>query len=193
MIGMACAAVGEANRGFALGLIFGTCSLGNAAGPVVGGALTEWLSWRWVLWINVPMALIAIVIAVWKVPPDVSKGERLRNDYLGMTLLVVGLVSLMLVVYQGTVWGWHVFKTIGFSALSLVLLAAFPFVEGRIKEPLIPPDLMRDREFQALCLCSMVICQIFFVVLLYFTQYAMKFLGSDPIWAGARVVQFMLA
>ena len=129
------------------------------------------------------MALIAMVIALSKVPPDVTKGERLRNDYLGMTVLTVGLVSLMLVVYQGAVWGWNDFKTIGFAAVSLVLLAAFPFVERRIKEPLVPPGLMRDREFQALCLCSMVICQIFFVVLLYFTQYAMKFLGSDPIWA----------
>ncbi len=193
MIGMACATVGEANRGFALGLIFGTCSLGNAAGPVVGGALTEWLSWRWVLWINVPMALIAMLVAFWKVPADVAKGERLRNDYVGMIVLTKGLVALMIVVYQSAVWGWSSYKTIGFSALALLLLGAFPFIERRVQEPLVPPDLMRNREFQALCLCSVAICQIFFIVLLYFTQYAMKFLGEDPMWAGARVVQFMLA
>ena len=87
MIGMATAVVGESNRAFALGLIFGTGSLGNSAGPVVGGALTEWLSWRWVLWINVPMAVFSMLIMGWKVPRDEPKGERPHNDYPGMIVL----------------------------------------------------------------------------------------------------------
>jgi MFS family permease len=74
----------------------------------------------------------------------------------------------------------------------VVLLAFFPFIERRAAEPLIPPDIMRSREMLTLCCCAFVICQLFFIVLLYFTQYAMKFLGDDPMWAGMRVVQFML-
>jgi MFS family permease len=79
MIGMACAAVGEAGRGFALDTILVTCSGGNAAGPVVGGALTEWFSWRWVLWINVPMAVIATPVTYWKVPKDSVNREILKT------------------------------------------------------------------------------------------------------------------
>jgi Na+/melibiose symporter-like transporter len=66
-------------------------------------------------------------------------------------------------------------------------------LNGAPPKALIPRDLMRSREFLTLCLCSVIICQVFFIVLLYFTQYAMKFLGDDPLWAGARVVQFMLS
>ncbi len=194
MIGMACAAVGDAKRGFALGLIFGTCSLGNAAGPVVGGALTEWFSWRWVLWVNVPMALFAMVITFWSVPKDVKhSGPRPHNDYAGMVSLTGGLVALMIVVYQVQAWGWTDPKILALSALAIVFLAAFPFIEKRAIEPLVPLDLMRSREFQTLCVCVMVICQLFFIVLLYFTQFAMKFLGDDPITAGLRVVVFMLS
>jgi EmrB/QacA subfamily drug resistance transporter len=192
MIGMACAAVGDENRGFALGLIFGTCSVGNAAGPVVGGALTQWYSWRWVLWVNVPLALIAMIIAWLKVPKEKIEEAEIRNDYPGMLALTGGLVALMIVVYQAQSWGWNDARTIGLAMLALVLLAAFPFIERKTEAPLVPLDLMRSREFLTLCLCAIVICQLFFVVLLYFTQYAMKFLGEDPIWAGARVVQFML-
>ncbi len=194
MIGMACAAVGDAKRGFALGLIFGTCSLGNAAGPVVGGALTEWFSWRWVLWVNVPMALFAMLITMGSVPKDAkSEGPRPRNDYAGMVALTGGLVALMTVVYQSQSWGWTNPKILGLSALAVGLLAAFPFIEKRAPEPLVPPDLMRNREFQTLCVCVMVICQLFFIVLLYFTQFAMKFMGDEPVEAGLRVVVFMLS
>ena len=193
MIGMACGAVGDANRGFVLGLIFGSCSLGNAAGPVVGGALTEWFSWRWVLWINVPMALLAILVTLWKVPDDAAGERRPRNDYAGMASLTGGLVALMIVVYQVHVWGWASPAALGLAAAAAVLLGAFPFIEQRAPEPLIPPDIMRSREMLTLCCCAFVICQLFFIVLLYFTQYAMKFLGDDPVRAGARVVQFMLS
>jgi DHA2 family methylenomycin A resistance protein-like MFS transporter len=102
------------------------------------------------------------------------------------------LVALMLFVYQVQPWGWGDPRTIALLVTGVVMLAAFPFVERKAAEALIPTDLMRNREIMTLCLCSMVICQLFFIVLLYFTQYAMKFLGEDPMWAGARVVQFML-
>ena len=182
MIGMATAVVGQSNQGFALGLIFGTCALGNSAGTVVGGALTEWFSWRWVLWINVPMAVFSMLITAWKVPQDKSKGERPHNDYPGMIVLTSGLVALMIVVYQAEAWGWTNLKTLGLSTLAIVLLGLFPVVEKRAREPLIPSDIMRNREILVLCFCAVAICQLFFIVLLYFTQYAMKFLGDDPMW-----------
>jgi len=192
MIGLGCAAAGEEKRSFVLGLIFGTCSLGNAAGPVLGGALTQWWSWRWVLWINVPMALFSMLVLIFKVPRDPESAVRPKNDFLGMFLLTTGLVALMLFVYQVQPWGWSDPRTIALLVLAVVMLGAFPVVERKAAEALIPLDLMRNREITTLCLCSVVICQLFFIVLLYFTQYAMKFLGEDPMWAGARVVQFML-
>jgi len=133
-----------------------------------------------------------MLVTLWKVPKDAMKGERPHNDYPGMIVLTAGLVALMIVVYQAEVWGWSSFKTIGLSALVIILLGAFPAIERRAREALVPDDLMRNREFLTLCLCSVVICQLFFIVLLYFTQYAMKFLDDDPMRAGARVVQFML-
>jgi EmrB/QacA subfamily drug resistance transporter len=193
MIGLSCAAVGEKNRGFALGLVMGTCSIGNSAGPVVGGALTQWLDWRWVLWINVPMAVLTMAITARAVPADDSHGEHPQNDYLGMALLSGGLVALMIVVYQVGTWGWASGKTLGLLAFAAVLLGAFPVVEHRVRDALVPPELMRNREFLALCLSAMGICQLFFIVLLYFTQYAMKFHGDSPMWAGACVVPFMLS
>ncbi len=193
MIGMACAAVGEANRGFALGLIFGTCSLGNAAGPVVGGALTEWFSWRWVLWINVPLALLCLVATVLAVPKDEPGAAQPKNDWTGMGLLTSGLVALMVLVYQGQSWGWTSPAILALGLASVVLLGAFLVIEPRVKDALVPSDLMRNPEFLALCYSVLAICQVFFIVLLYFTQYAMKFLGDDPVQAGSRVVLFMLS
>ena len=192
MIGMACAALGDDKRALALGLIFGTCSVGNAAGPVMGGGLTQYFSWRWVLWVNVPMAIFAMLVTLWKVPWEKAQEARPRNDYVGMGLLTFGLVAMMLVVYQSDAWGWGDLRTIGLVVAAVGLLGAFPFYERQNIEPLVPLDLMRNREIQTLCLCSLLICQLFFVVLLYFTQYAMKFLGDDPLVAGAKVVPFML-
>jgi MFS family permease len=192
MIGMACAAVGSDRSSTALGIIFGTCSIGNAAGPVVGGALTEWLSWRWVLWINVPMAMLAMGMTWWAIPRDEPTGPKPRNDFGGMAALTLGLVALMTAVYQGDDWGWLDGRTLALAGVAVALLIAFPLIENRVEEPLVPPDLMKNAEFMTVCLCVIVICQLFFIVLLYFTQYAMKFLGDDAVVAGTRVVQFML-
>ena len=193
MIGMACGAFGESRRAFVLGLIFGSCSLGNAAGPVVGGALTEWISWRWVLWVNVPLAIFTMVITLVAVPWDKTSAAKPRNDFPGMISLTGGLVLLMLFVYQGPVYGWLDPRTIGLAVGAVMLLVAFPLIERRAPEALVPLFLMRSREFMTLCFAVVAICQLFFIVLLYVTQYALKFLLDDPVAAGARVAQFMLS
>jgi len=192
MIGMACAVLGEDKRALALGLIFGTCSVGNAAGPVLGGALTQYFSWRWVLWVNVPMAILAMVATFWKIPRDRVEGARQKNDYAGMSLLTLGLVALMLFIYQSDDWGLRDPRTIALAVAAIGMLGVFPFVERRTREPLVPSDIMGNREIQTLCLCTVVICQLFFIVLLYMTQYGMKFLNESPVQAGMRVVPFML-
>jgi MFS family permease len=110
-----------------------------------------------------------------------------------MIALTGGLIALMFVIYQGSGWGWFDIRTLGLAVAGIALLGAFPWIEKRAADPLIPTDLMRNREMQVLCLAVMVICEMFFVVLLYFTQFAMKFLGQDPISAGARVIPFMLS
>lgn len=191
-IGMACGAVEERKRPTVIAILFATCAVGNASGPVIGGALTEWFSWRWVLWVNVPLALLSIVMALVAIPRDKSLAATLpRNDYAGAALLTSGLIGLMLLAYQALDWGWTSLPTLGLAALTIILLAAFPLVERKVPEPLIPLDLMRNPEIVTLCFTILTICQIFFILLLYFTQFGMKFLGEDPVTAGARVVQFM--
>lgn len=194
MIGLTCAMVGDSRRAFALGLIFGTCSVGNAAGPIVGGALTEWFSWRWVLWINIPMALFAMALTLWKVPSDTPpETVRPKNDFLGTTLLVTGLVATMIAVYQGQAWGWLDPRIMALTVVAILCLGFFPFVENRVPEPLVPPALLRNRELLSLCLCAMTVGQLFFVVMLYYTQYFIKFNNASPVEAGASVVPLMLS
>ncbi|MEM7146904.1 MAG: MFS transporter [Verrucomicrobiota bacterium] len=193
MIGMACGALGENKQALALAIIFGTCSIGNAAGPVVGGALTEYFSWRWVLWINVPMTAAAMLMTWFKVPWDQTDDIKPKNDYLGIVLLVTGLVAMMIVVYQYDDWGWTDTRTIVCSVVALTFLVAFPFHENHTAHPLVPPNVLRSPEILTLGFCVLILCQLFFVVLLYVTQYAMKFLGEGPADAGTRVIVFMLA
>jgi len=191
MVGISSTAVSAANRGFAVGLVMGTCSIGNAAGPIVGGALTQWLSWRWVLWINVPMALLGIAITLAVLPDDREKARREPNDYTGMTVLTAGLVALIVAVDQSGAWGWGDPRIVGMLALAALLLGGFPLLERGRANALVPIDLMRNGEFMTLCAAATGVCLFFFLILLYLPQHAMKFDGVDAMHAGARVVPFM--
>ncbi|MEM0966705.1 MAG: MFS transporter [Verrucomicrobiota bacterium] len=195
MLGMGCGAVGPVKSAQVLGIVMATASIGNAAGPVVGGALTEYFSWRWVLWINVPMALLTFAVTWFFVEDDrPDKGAtKPRNDYAGILCLTTGLVSLMIAVYQGDNWGWVTGKTLGLGIFGILLIFFFPFVEKRVPEPLVPQSLLYSREILTICVSSLTICGLFLIVLLYFTQYGMKFVGDSPTVAGGRVVLFMIS
>ena len=106
ILGMTYEILPEEKAGLAGGIIIGAAGLGNAMGPLLGGLLTETLSWRWVFFINVPIALFAVVVTYFLVHVKEPEAKERRLDYAGIGALSVGLVSLLVALDQVDDWGW---------------------------------------------------------------------------------------
>ena len=131
VLGMTYAILPDDKAGLAGGLILGAAGFGNAAGPLLGGALAELISWRAILWVNLPVAAAACFVT-WRAVPE-SKADTGREpiDYLGITTLTLGLMALLLALDQVTAWGWTDPRILGLFALCVVLLIAFAGAERR--------------------------------------------------------------
>jgi EmrB/QacA subfamily drug resistance transporter len=140
------AAVPAQGRAKALGTWSALGALGAALGPVIGGSLVQ-INWRWVFWINVPVGLAAIVLAVRLVPESRDPASRGRPDLIGAGLLAaaVGLVALALVKAPG--WGWGSAGFIGLLAAALICGAAMVARSRRHHSPVIELELLRSRTF----------------------------------------------
>ena len=143
------AAVPAPARAKALGTWSALGALGAALGPVIGGSLVE-INWRWVFWVNLPVGLAAVILAVKVVPEskdDRASGSGVRPDLIGAGLLAaaVGLVALALVKAPG--WGWGSAGFIGLLAASLVCGAAMVIRSRRHHSPVIELELLRSRTF----------------------------------------------
>ena len=140
------AAVPAAARAKALGTWSALGALGAALGPVIGGSLVQ-VNWRWVFWINVPVGLAAVVLAVRVVPESRDPASRGRPDLLGAGLLAaaVGLVAYALV--EAPVWGWGSAGFIGLLAASVACGAAMVLRSRRHHSPVLELELLRSRTF----------------------------------------------
>ncbi len=166
ILGMTYALLPESKAGLAGGIILGAAGLGNAVGPLIGGALTDALSWRWILFVNLPIAIIAVLVTVRAIRPD-PPGERERLDYAGVTLLSLGLLCALLALDQSTDWGWGDPRVVGFVVASVLLLIGFGVAERRAGEAaLVPADVMRNARFVAVCATVLLMSAVFFSVLL---------------------------
>src|ERR671937_3203432 len=105
ILGMTYAALPHSKAGLAGGLILGAAGLGNAVGPLLGGVLTDELSWRWIFYANVPIAAFGIAATLYAIKPD-APGPRQRIDYRGVVTLSAGLVALLIALDQSSDWGW---------------------------------------------------------------------------------------
>jgi EmrB/QacA subfamily drug resistance transporter len=125
-----------------------TGSLGAAAGPVVGGLLVA-LSWRWIFVVNVPIGLVAIVMALALVPDVRNNVETRIPDAIGGLLLVVAIGTVALALVQAPSWGWGSTQTIGTFAVAVVASGLFLLRSARAAAPIIDLSLFRDRVFAA--------------------------------------------
>jgi EmrB/QacA subfamily drug resistance transporter len=137
-----------AERGRALGLNGVSVSVGLSLGPVIGGIITQGLTWRSIFFINAPIGILAILWA-WRILPAEDRRGGQSFDLGGALLSGVGLFCLLLALSEGQGWGWTSFSTLGLMAAFVALAALFLFVEHRAVQPLVDLNLFRSRPFSA--------------------------------------------
>jgi EmrB/QacA subfamily drug resistance transporter len=191
VLGMTFDALPADKAGLAGGLIIGVAGFGNAAGPLLGGFLTDALSWRWVLFLNLPIAAVAC-FATWRAIPESRAAARERIDYPGIATLSIGLVALLIALDQVTDWGWNDPRILVLFALCALLLVAFGLIERRAGSwALIPRDVIGNAGFRAACFATLMMSAVFFAALLFLPQFFQKILGHSPLEAGAGLLPMM--
>ena len=163
------------NRGKALAIFFGVSGALTSIGPILGGWLTQY-TWRAIFWVNVPVAIIAIVLTLMSKVHTVSRRERL--DYPGAVLIAVGMGLSVFSFQQTGSWGWDSARTWACVIGGLIVLAIFAWYEGRRAVPLIKVRIFRDRAFAidnaVLFFAMMAFIPVFFFASVY-TQLSLGF------------------
>ncbi len=192
ILGMTYAALPESKAGLAGGLILGAAGLGNAMGPLLGGVLTDALSWRWIFFLNVPIAIVAVLVTWAKVHQPRPQVEDERIDYPGIATLSIGLFLVLLAFDQAADWGFGSPAVIGMFVVAGLLLASFAFIEPRMrKSALIPVDVFKTTEFRNACITVTLMSAVFFVTVLYGPQFMEKILGYSALKAGVGMLPML--
>jgi EmrB/QacA subfamily drug resistance transporter len=193
VLGMTFAALPERKAGLAGGLVLGVAGLGNAFGPLLGGFLTDALSWRWVFVINLPVAALAAFVTWRQIHQPVERDAGARIDGWGVATLSVALVGLLLALDEVSDLGWGDAEIVALLALFVLAMTAFVAVERRMgANALVPRDVMRNADFTFACLAVLFTAATFFASLLYLPQFFQKLLGYTPLEAGLALLPLMV-
>src|SRR5918992_1195674 len=173
-----------AERNKALGAWGAVAGAGGAAGVLFGGILTDGLGWEWVLWVNVPVALLAAALAPRLIAESRSTSATRHFDTAGAVSVTAGLSVLVFALVDATDAGWGSTQTIGLLALSAALLAAFVVVERRSDAPLVPFRIFRLRTLTGANVVGLLVGGSLFAMFFFITLYLQQVLGFSPIEAG---------
>jgi EmrB/QacA subfamily drug resistance transporter len=178
--------VAPRERGRYFGYLGAVFAVATVSGPLIGGLVvdTSWLGWRWTFFVGVPFAVLAFVVLQKTLHlPTVKRAVSI--DYLGALLVASGVsVLLVWVSLAGTRFEWQSFTTTWMVSLGVVLLLAFVYVEGRVKEPIIPLRLFRDRTTGLAVFASVMVGVAMFGATVFLQQYFQIARGMSPTHAG---------
>ncbi|MGW2564642.1 DHA2 family efflux MFS transporter permease subunit [Streptomyces sp. NPDC001537] len=174
-------------RGVAIGVWGGVTGLGVAAGPVLGGAVTEGLSWQWIFWLNVPIGLAMLPFAATRLRE--SYGTRPQLDLVGLALVAVGLTGLAWAPVRAPQAGWASAEVLTALAAGIVFLAAFLLWEQRgARYPMLPLAHFRNRGFSVANAGAFLVFGSLLGALFMITQLFQTGLGYSPLQAGVRIL-----
>jgi len=179
-------AVPDGKRGLAIGAWSGVSGLGVAMGPVVGGAITEGISWQWIFWVNVPIGLVVAPLAARFLVE--SYGPDRGLDPRGLALAIAALFPITFGVIRASELGWGSTTVLVSLAAGLLLLVAFIVAESRAREPMLPMRFFRSRAFSATNGASFAMFFGIFGSIFFLSQYFVTVQGLNPLQAGIRIL-----
>ena len=180
------AAVPAERRAVALGAWGGIAGLAIAVGPLVGGAIAEGVAWQWIFWINVPIGLIAIPLAILRL--EETHGPEGGLDLAGLGLASGGLLAVVWGLVRGNELGWTTPMIVGSLGIGLVLLGVFVIWEGRASHPMLPLRLFRSRAFSVANVVSLFMYFGMFGSIFLLAQFFQVVQGYSPLEAGLRTL-----
>ncbi len=179
-------------RGQAIGTWSGFTAITSALGPVIGGWLVENASWRWIFFLNVPLAVIVLGILFWRVPESRDEEGSVRLDWWGAVLVTLGLGAIVYGLIESSNLGLSHPVVLSFLAVGAVILSAFIFVEAHSRAPMMPLSLFRSRTFSGANLLTLLLYSALGGVFFFFPFNLIQVQGYSPTTAGAAFLPFIL-
>ena len=173
-----------AQSGRMIGLAYGIAGLGNAAGPLIGGLLTQTVGWRWIFALNIPLTAACVLIGAFAMSESRDTEAPRRIDVAGLALLTAGIGVFTLTFDRAPAWGWWSLATAGAFTGALALLALFVIVESRVRWPLVDLSLARNMRFTVLVAAGTIANVAYGVTIFLSTVYLQDARGLDPLAAG---------
>ncbi|KJL30561.1 MDR family MFS transporter [Microbacterium oxydans] len=181
-------------RGRYMGVMGGVFALSSVAGPLLGGWFTEGPGWRWGLWINIPLGILAIVSAVLFLHLPKNTAGRPKIDFAGMGLLAAASTSLVLITtWGGTTYDWNSAVIISLIAATIVTGVAFVLVERRAAEPIMPLHLFKVPNFNLTTIAGLITGIAMFGAIAYLPTYLQMVTGVNATEAGLLMIPLMAA
>jgi EmrB/QacA subfamily drug resistance transporter len=177
-------------RARALGVWAAIAIGGSAVGLVLGGFLTEAFSWPWIFFVNVPVGIAAFVLSLRYVPESVDAQAERHFDVAGAVTVTGGLMALVYAIVKAETDGWTSATTIGFFAVSAVLLVSFVVIELRSKAPLVRLSIFRVRSLTTANIVMFLVASGMFAMFFFNTLYIQQVLGFGPLKAGLAFLPF---
>jgi EmrB/QacA subfamily drug resistance transporter len=180
-------------RNKALGAWGAVAGSGGAAGVLLGGVLTDGLGWEWVMWVNVPVALIVLALTPQLIPESRSESQTRHFDLAGAVTVTAGLSLLVYAIVDAESTGWGSTRTIGLLAVSIALLGVFTAIERRSDAPLVPFGIFRKRTLTGANVVGLMVGGSLFAMFFFITLYMQQVLGYSPIKAGLSYLPLSVA
>src|SRR4249920_734910 len=185
------AAVAPERRGVALGAWGAIGGLAIAFGPVVGGAVVEGFSWQWIFWLNVPIGIVLVPLALVRLTE--SHGPAGKLDLPGVGLISAGMFGIVWGLIRGNDLGWTSPEILAALAIGLVLVGAFVAWELRAPHPMLPMTFFRNAAFSLANLASLFMFFGMFGSIFLLTQFFQTVQGYSPLSSGLRILPWTLA
>ncbi|XVS65929.1 DHA2 family efflux MFS transporter permease subunit [Actinosynnema sp. CA-299493] len=173
-------------RGRAMGLYLGLTGLATFSGPFIGGAIAQGLAWQWIFWLNLPIGVVAILLARRRV--DESTGPNDKLDLGGLVLVTVGAFGLIWALVRGNAAGWGSTEVVASTVIGVVLMISFVLYEKRAPRPMVPMGLFRLRAFATANPANFLVFASLYGTMFFLAQYFQVVRGHGPLVAGLMLM-----